>query len=100
MSEVQTHLEPLERPLRAAQGDAMADATAIAEIQELVLARTGSRARGVHLLSTDGGRVLFLTLAGHKGESLTEAHHLAGVLEDELRQRIGDLADVVIHTEP
>ena len=100
VSEVQTHLEPLERPLRAAQGDATADATAIAEIQELVLARTGSRARGVHLLSTDGGRVLFLTLAGHEGESLTEAHHLAGVLEDELRQRIGDLADVVIHTEP
>jgi divalent metal cation (Fe/Co/Zn/Cd) transporter len=98
--DVQTHLEPLERPLQAAPEDAVADAAAIAQIQELVQLRTGGPARGVRLLSTDGGRVVFLTLAGRQGESLTEAHHLAGVLEDELRKRIGDLADVVIHTEP
>ena len=100
VSDVQTHLEPLERPLRETPGDAAADAAAIAEIQGLVLRRTGAQARGVRLLSTDGGRVVFLTLAGHEGESLTEAHNLAGELEDELRQRIADLADVVIHTEP
>ena len=33
-------------------------------------------------------------------ESLTDAHRLAGELEDELRQRMEDLADVVVHTEP
>lgn len=100
VTDVQTHLEPLERPLQAAPGNAEADAAAIDRIQELVELRTGGRARGVRLLNTDGGRVVFLTLAGRRGESLTEAHHLAGVLEDELRQRIGELADVVIHTEP
>jgi divalent metal cation (Fe/Co/Zn/Cd) transporter len=54
----------------------------------------------VRVLRTDAGRVLFLTLAVATAESLTDAHRLAGELEDELRQRIEDLADVVVHTEP
>jgi divalent metal cation (Fe/Co/Zn/Cd) transporter len=29
-----------------------------------------------------------------------DAHQLAGELEEELRQRIGGIADVVVHTEP
>ncbi len=100
VNDVQTHLEPLERPLRAAPGDSGSDDAAIEEIQGLVRDRTGSQARRVRLLSTDGGRVVFLTLAGRHDESLTEAHNLAGELEEELRRRIPDLADVVIHTEP
>jgi cation diffusion facilitator family transporter len=100
VSDVQTHLEPLERPLREAPGDGDSDAVATAEIQGLVRTRTGSAARRVRLLTTGGGRVVFITLAGREGESLTEAHALAGELEDELRHRISDLADVVIHTEP
>jgi divalent metal cation (Fe/Co/Zn/Cd) transporter len=51
------------------------------------------------LLSTVAGRVLFLTLGVEPGESLTGAHRLAGELEEELRQRIPDIADVVIHTD-
>ena len=100
VTDVQTHLEPLERPLQATRGDAGVDAAAIERIQSLVRSHTGTRARGVRLLSTGEGRVVFLTLAGREGESLTDAHHLAGVLEDELRQQIEDLTDVVIHTEP
>ncbi len=100
VTDVQTHLEPLERPLRAAPGDSAADSAAIEEIQALVRSRTGAEARSVRLLATDGGCVVFLTLAGREDESLTEAHDLAGELEDELRRRISDLADVVIHTEP
>ena len=46
------------------------------------------------------GRVVFLTLAVDPGESLTAAHRLASELEEELRQRVADIADVVIHTEP
>ena len=42
---MQTHLEPLERPLRAVPGDAAGDAAAIAQIQELVQLRTGGPAR-------------------------------------------------------
>ena len=97
---MQTHLEPLERPLHEAPGDPASDAAATEEIQSLVQSRTGSAARRVRLLTTEGGRVVFITLAGREDESLTEAHTLAGELEDDLRRRISDLADVVIHTEP
>jgi cation diffusion facilitator family transporter len=100
VNDVQTHLEPLERPLHSTPGNGASDTAAIEEIQALVRNRTGAEARRVRLLATDGGRVVFLTLAGREDESLMEAHDLAGELEEELRRRISDLADVVIHTEP
>ncbi len=98
--DVQTHLEPLERTLGAVPSDKSADLQARREIERLVLERTGSRPRSVKLLSTDAGRVLFLTLGVEAGEPLSAAHRLAGELEEELHQRIGNIADVVVHTEP
>jgi divalent metal cation (Fe/Co/Zn/Cd) transporter len=44
--------------------------------------------------------VLFLTLGGGCGESLSDAHRLASELEEELRQQLSNIADVVVHTEP
>ena len=98
--DVQTHLEPLERPLRAQRADAHADAQATREIEELVQKRIGSAPRMVKLLSTDAGRVLFLTLDVGAGESLMGAHELAGELEEDLRRQIAGIVDVVVHTEP
>ncbi len=102
VDEVQTHLEPLERPLRAQPGDGDGGAGRAAEraARELVRLRTGREPERVRLLATDAGAVLFLTLAGRQGESLADAHELASRLEDELRGRIDGLAEVVIHTEP
>jgi cation diffusion facilitator family transporter len=100
VDDVQTHLEPLERPLKAKAGDSQADQKTLHDVHELVLERTGREPASARLLSTDAGRILFLTLSGRDGESLTDAHLLTGELEDQLRLRIGDLADVVIHTEP
>jgi cation diffusion facilitator family transporter len=97
---VQTHLEPLERTLIGRPADGAADSRATLDVDRLVHERTGLHPRRVKLLSTDAGRVLFLTLSVEPGESLTAAHELAGDLEEELRQRIPDIADVVIHTEP
>jgi divalent metal cation (Fe/Co/Zn/Cd) transporter len=77
-----------------------ADLLARREIEHLVRQRTGAEPQRVKLLATDAGRVLFLTLGGHPGESLTDAHRLAGELEEELRQRLTDIADVVVHTGP
>jgi cation diffusion facilitator family transporter len=98
--EVQTHLEPLEQPLSAHRADAHADGLAAREVERLVRERTGRDPQLVKLLSTDVGRVLFLTLDVGAGKSLSDAHALAGELEDELRLRIADIADVVVHTEP
>ncbi|MEA2140673.1 MAG: hypothetical protein QOC91_772, partial [Solirubrobacteraceae bacterium] len=97
---VQTHLEPLERTLAARPADVSADIHAAREIDRLVRERTASEPKRVKLLSTDAGRVIFLTLGVEPGASLSAAHRLASELEEELRQRIPDIADVVIHTEP
>ena len=97
---VQTHLEPLERTLTARPADESVDLSLTREIERLVRERTGEGPHGIELLSTDAGRVLFLTLGVPAGEPLTDAHRLAGELEEELRQDIPGIADVVIHTEP
>jgi divalent metal cation (Fe/Co/Zn/Cd) transporter len=54
----------------------------------------------VRLLSTEAGRVVFLTLGVGSAASLVDAHRLASELEDQLRQQLPDIADVVVHTEP
>jgi len=100
VADVQTHLEPLERPLLARPQDEGADLRTTSAIEALVRERTGSAPQRVRLLSTDAGHVLFLTLVLDAAESLTEAHRLAGELEDELRQRIEGIAEVIVHTEP
>jgi cation diffusion facilitator family transporter len=96
---VQTHLEPLERTLTARAADVSSDMHATREIDRLVRERTGSEPKRVKLLSTDAGRVVFLTLGVEPGQSLSAAHRLASELEEELRGRIPDVADVVIRTE-
>jgi divalent metal cation (Fe/Co/Zn/Cd) transporter len=103
VGEVQTHLEPLERRLAAHEVDGRDERHTMSEIERLVRAHaevTSLPAAQVKLLSTDAGRVLFLTLGVDPSESLVDAHRLASELEEELRQALPDLADVVIHTEP
>jgi len=100
VADVQTHLEPLERPLRASAGEDGAEPRRSEAIARVVSERTGSDPRRLRLLRTDAGDVLFLTLVLDPSESLTDAHSLAGELEDELRQRIDGIADVIVHTEP
>jgi cation diffusion facilitator family transporter len=97
---VQTHLEPLERTLAQRPPDVSADMHATREIERLVRERTGEGPERIKLLSTDAGRVVFLTLGVDSSQSLTAAHRLASELEEELRQRVPGIADVVIRTEP
>jgi divalent metal cation (Fe/Co/Zn/Cd) transporter len=100
VGDVQTHLEPLERPLAAGREDVHADQETMSSIERLVRARSGEDPQRVRLLATDAGHVLFLTLSVDPDESLTEAHRLASELEEDLRQHITGIADVVVHTEP
>ena len=100
VGEVQTHLEPLERPLSTRPPDGGAERRTAREIEELVRELTGSLPQMVRLIQTEVGLVLFITLAVGPGESLAEAHELASELEEQLRGRIDGIADVVVHTEP
>ncbi len=98
VSEVQTHLEPLERPLSARPATTSTDLDAIREIKRIVLERTGKEPRGTKLLRTEAGRVIFLTLGVGAETSLVDAHQLGSELEEELRLQVPDIADVVVHT--
>jgi len=100
VADVQTHLEPLERPLLARPSGDPGDEQAMEAIRRLVHERTGIEARSVRLLPAAGGRVVFLTIDAGPEASLFDAHQLAGELEEELRLRVPNLVDVVVHTEP
>jgi cation diffusion facilitator family transporter len=100
VADVQTHLEPLEQPLRTGRAEEHADTITAEHVARLVRERTGHEPALVKLLWTDGGWVLFLTLAMGSEESLSGAHRLAGELEEDLRRQIAGIADVVVHTEP
>jgi cation diffusion facilitator family transporter len=100
VADVQTHLEPLERPLAASACDESSDREAIHVIERHVRKRTGADPHRATLISTDAGRVLFLTLGVGADESLTAAHQLASELEDELRGKVNGIVEVVVHTEP
>jgi divalent metal cation (Fe/Co/Zn/Cd) transporter len=62
--------------------------------------QTGKKARDVRLLPTEAGSVLFITVDVGATASLADAHQVAGELEETLRQRLPEIADVVVHTEP
>jgi cation diffusion facilitator family transporter len=100
VADVQTHLEPLERPLVARPADEHADRQAVREIEHLVSEKTGIEPRSTRLLSTKAGRVVFLTVDVGFAASLVDAHQLASELEEQLRGLIPDIVDVVVHTEP
>ncbi len=99
VSEVQTHLEPLERPLIARPATTSTDLDAMREIGRIVLEWTGAEPRKTRLLRTEAGRVIFLTLGVGAETPLVGAHQLGGELEEELRQQVPDIADVIVHTE-
>ncbi|HEX5309989.1 MAG TPA: cation diffusion facilitator family transporter [Solirubrobacteraceae bacterium] len=98
VTEVQTHLEPLERPLSTHAADSDRDRRDLATIERVVAELAGASPRATRLLRTDGGTVVFVTFDVANSSSLADAHELASRLEDELRRRLPDIADVVIHT--
>jgi cation diffusion facilitator family transporter len=100
VADVQTHLEPLERPLAARPSGDPGEREATQAIRRFVRERTGIEPRSVRLLPAAAGRVVFLTVDAGSDATLVDAHQLAGELEEELRRRMPGLVDVVIHTEP
>jgi cation diffusion facilitator family transporter len=100
VEDVQTHLEPLEHPVALVPHGERSDADLERNVRRLVQRRTGRPPRSVRLLHSDGGLVVFLTLALTAGTPLSDAHKLASELEEDLRGQYPFIADVVVHTEP
>jgi cation diffusion facilitator family transporter len=93
---VQTHLEPL-RETAAGERTAPPDEQAIlAIVREL----TGEPPREVRLVRTDEGLLVFVTLRVAPELTLAAAHALASEVEERIRAKLPEIADVVVHTEP
>ncbi|HVD26670.1 MAG TPA: cation-efflux pump [Gaiellaceae bacterium] len=93
---VQTHLEPL-RETATGERTARPDESAVIEaVQEV----TGEAPRDVRLVRTDEGLLAFVTLRVSPDLTLAEAHTRASEVEERIRERRPEIADVVVHTEP
>jgi divalent metal cation (Fe/Co/Zn/Cd) transporter len=93
---VQTHLEPL-RETEAGERTAPPDEEAILAI---VRDLTGEPPREVRLVRTEEGLLVFVTLHVLPERTLADAHALASDVEERIRERLPEIADVVVHTEP
>jgi divalent metal cation (Fe/Co/Zn/Cd) transporter len=97
---VETHLEPLERPVPQRRASQAELSSREAQLSAIVAQHLGEPPRELRVVTTDSGPVLFLTIAVDTGLSLPDAHSVASELEEALRAGQGDLAEVVVHTEP
>jgi cation diffusion facilitator family transporter len=93
---VQTHLEPL-REAAAGRRSAPPDEAVLLSVVHDV---TGKPPREVRLVDTDEGLLVFVTLGVAADRTLAEAHGLASEVEGRIRERLPEIADVVVHTEP
>jgi cation diffusion facilitator family transporter len=100
VSDVRTHLEPLEQPIAPNPTQARNDSETIDAVRKLVRDEMGKDARDVRVLPTERGIVVFLTVSVSTRASLAEAHQRASELEEALRKRLPQIDDVVVHTEP
>jgi cation diffusion facilitator family transporter len=100
VSDAITHLEPIERPIAVDPSAPRDDQRILSTVATIIEQQTGTVSSDVRLLPTDAGSVLFITISVGADKSLTQAHAIASELEEVLRQRIPQIADVVVHTEP
>jgi divalent metal cation (Fe/Co/Zn/Cd) transporter len=91
---VYSHLEPLEMPISGSHPASDEDLSVT--VTELL----GQQPVDVSSLTTETGLVAFLTIPVDPDSSLAAAHTVASRLENELRLRRPDLAEVIIDTEP
>jgi cation diffusion facilitator family transporter len=95
VEDVRTHLEPLTEAAAAREVDVDVEA-----VERVVREDTGGPPRELRFVRTDEGLVAFLTLGVGGESSLSEAHTLASVVEERVREAVPGIADVVVHTEP
>jgi cation diffusion facilitator family transporter len=97
---VHTHIEPLsdtDWATRPARGEV---AEAREAIEEVVSRYTGRAPSRVSFRDADRGRVALIDVLLPADQPLTSAHERAGAIEEAVRQRCPELADVIVHTEP
>jgi cation diffusion facilitator family transporter len=97
---VHTHIEPLSTTDWATRPGRDEVAQARAAIDDVVRRYTGRHPAKVSFRDADRGRVALIDVLLPADQPLTSAHRRAGVIEEAVRERCPELADVIVHTEP
>ena len=97
---VHTHIEPLSPTDWASRPPIDATAVEREAIDSAVRRVTGSSPLSVSFRDGELGRVALVTVSLPGDEPLPSAHRHAGAIEEAVRERCPELADVIVHTEP
>ena len=99
-SAVRTHLEPLAETSEGRRPSAWEVEDDAQAVLGIVADETGSPPRGLRMLETGDGLVVFLTLGLDPRTELAAAHGTASAIEERIRRERPGIADVHVHTEP
>ena len=97
---VHTHIEPLAPTDWASAPDTGETEIEREAIESAVRRVTGSSPLAVSFRDGEQGRVALVTVSLPGDQPLPSAHRHAGRIEDAVRERCPELADVIVHTEP
>jgi cation diffusion facilitator family transporter len=97
---VHAHIEPLSETDWASRPTREEVAGARDVIEDIVRRYTGNPATSVRFRDGDRGRVALVTVLLPPDQPLPSAHRRAGDIEEAVRERCPELADVIVHTEP
>jgi cation diffusion facilitator family transporter len=97
---VHTHIEPLASTDWGRTPASDDTATERAAIEETVRRVTGANPSAVSFRDGERGRIALVTITLPGEQPLPSAHQHAGAIEEAVRERCPELADVIVHTEP
>ncbi|MCW2959858.1 MAG: cation-efflux pump [Thermoleophilia bacterium] len=98
LAHVDVHIEPVDA--EPAEAGAVTDATIIAATRAAVIEVTGRDPIDVRLRLSSRGLGAYVTVLAAADQPLREAHELATRVEERICQRVPDIVEVVVHTEP
>jgi len=99
-SSVRTHLEPQQPPAAGSSATLDARSSDLDAVERAVTSVVGTAPREARVVTTDAGLVVFVTLTLGASTSLAAAHEHATLVEAEVRRSVGNVSEVVVHTEP
>ena len=97
---VHTHIEPLSGTDWATRPDGDEVAEAREAIRDVVSRFTGRAPAKISFRDAERGRVALIDVLLPADQPLPSAHRRAGDIEEAVRARCPELADVIVHTEP